>query len=113
VRGSSLDEAGGKYLAMFDAHSNFINLKRIREFMIKSFARSKWSKYLRQCGEDSPNEEFDDFARRVAPLYKDPDYCTWLRALTEFHEIPRYLKYKDEEYRVCCSISLFALTDVL
>jgi len=89
---------------MFDVHNKFINLKRVRELRVKNFLRYRWVKYSKPAGPDESNNglTWEEFSSITATMYKDPDYCTWLQGMHEFHEIPRYMKYRDEEFKVCC-----------
>ena len=94
------EEAGGKYLDLAESHMKFLNLRRLRQCMIKTYVQSQWSRYLKQKEMQHENEilSFAEFARMKEKMFKPLDYISWLKQCSSFDWIPRNVKYKQSDY---------------
>lgn len=101
-------EANGKYIDMCLLHQKFLNMKRLRDHLIKSFVQCRWAKYLTKNKEESSPTNFARFSELESTKYRDPDYVTWMESFYHFDAIPRHLKYRQAEYLVW-NESLFSL----
>ncbi len=93
-------ESGGRYVDMSFLYIKYINLKRVREHRISEYVQEQWRRHCRTAGSGI-NSSLKDFSKQKENDYVDPDYISWLREFAVFDGIPRYLKYKQQDYEVC------------
>eukprot|EP00927_Polykrikos_kofoidii_P070591 TRINITY_DN67011_c0_g1_i1.p1 TRINITY_DN67011_c0_g1~~TRINITY_DN67011_c0_g1_i1.p1 ORF type:complete len:529 (+),score=141.34 TRINITY_DN67011_c0_g1_i1:94-1680(+) len=90
------EEDMGKRVDMHEHFFRFLQIKKIsthrrQRFREQTFARLK---------KKSPDLEANDpiVEQIVEKEYIELDYIEWLKTFDQFHEFPRYCKYKDKEY---------------
>ncbi|VTZ68467.1 splicing factor 3A subunit 3, putative [Plasmodium chabaudi chabaudi] len=85
-------EKKGKYIDMTKHYDEFINIKKVKEFRINMFKKKN---NLNNPGsgkkKNNNTPSLDDF--------KEMDLITYLNNFTRFYYIPRYCKYKNDEYK--------------
>lgn len=90
------EEDLGKRVDMHEHFVKYLNLKKIAaqrrtRFREMTFARMK--KRIPDLEPDDPVVE-----KAVEKEFHELDYIEWLKSFDQFHEIPRYCKYKDKPY---------------
>ena len=107
------EEAGGRFLDLSVVRQVYLNLRKLREYNMKLFIRNQWAKYTKILPSDSANsrEDYDDFTRKRASLFRPMDYVAWLRNFGDFQSIPRCVKYRQDDYLVgSWSLYLYSIT---
>ncbi|ETB60179.1 hypothetical protein YYC_02518 [Plasmodium yoelii 17X] len=84
-------EKKGKYVDMIKHYNEFINIKKIKEFRINMF-KKKYN--LKNPGVEKKNNN-----TIFLNSFKEISLITYLNNFTRFYYIPRYCKYKNEEYK--------------
>jgi splicing factor 3A subunit 3 len=99
-KGFSGDEYGGRCVDLGLSFQEYSNLHRLRDHRIKEFVRHQWVKFLKsnQAKGCTETVDYDEFSRSKSKSFKHVDYVTWLREFHSFENIPRYLKYKQQDY---------------
>lgn len=93
-------EHHGKYIDLHSVYQMFLNMRRLRDHLTKSFVHARWAKYVTQGQADRFESDFASFREVESKNYRDPDYVTWLQTSHKFDTIPRHLKYKQVDYSV-------------
>ena len=67
--------------------------------------QQQWAKYLKnsQSKGISENLVYEDFFKTRSMTFRPLDYVAWLREFDSFENIPRFLKYKQNDYRTYIS----------
>lgn len=86
---------------MNSIHQKFINIKRLRDHLVKSFVQTRWVKHLTKLHTSSNEDILTEFSRMESQKFRDMDYVSWLQVFFQFETIPRYVKYKQSDYSVC------------
>ncbi|CRG96794.1 splicing factor 3A subunit 3, putative [Plasmodium gallinaceum] len=85
-------EKKGKYVDMNKFYNDFINIKRIKEFRLSMFKKKEMARLKKKnLNEKSAFNKTSEF--------KEMDIVTYLHNFTRFYYIPRYCKYRNEEYK--------------
>lgn len=90
------EEDMGKRVDMHEHFVKFINIKKIAShrrarFREMTFARLKKKNPELKRGDEAVEEALNK-------EYIELDYIQWLREFDQFHDIPRYCKYKEKAY---------------
>jgi len=93
-------EANGRFVDMDLVHQKFLNMKRMRDHLVKSFVQARWAKHISKIQKEPDLSNFQEFSERESLKFREPDYVTWLQNFHMFESIPRHLKYKQTEYSV-------------
>ncbi|CAD2103121.1 splicing factor 3A subunit 3, putative [Plasmodium vinckei] len=94
-------EKKGKYVDMTKHYDEFINIKKIKEFRINMFKKKN---NLNNPGSGKNKKEINDGKKKNNNTlslddFKEMDLITYLNNFTRFYYIPRYCKYKNDEYK--------------
>ncbi|ETW18656.1 hypothetical protein PFNF135_02680 [Plasmodium falciparum NF135/5.C10] len=97
-------EKKGKYVDLNKFYNDFINMKKIKEFRISMFKKKEMaSSHNRKRKKTGDNNNNNNNNNNVTTAnineFKEMDYVTYLHNFTRFIYIPRYCKYRNEEYK--------------
>jgi len=95
------EEELGKRVDMYEHFDKFINLKKVSalrrtRFREATYARMKDKLKKRKADELEPDDPAVE--ETVEKEYNELDYIEWLKTFDQFHDIPRYCKYRDKTY---------------
>lgn len=91
------EEDMGRRVDMHDHFSAFTNLKKISKERHKKARNATYARLKKKLPDlqfDEPEVE-EAFQKEFAEL----DYVEWLKTFDQFHEIPRFCKHRDANYR--------------
>lgn len=90
------EEDLGKRVDVHEHFVKFVNLKKITSQRKSSFKDATFARLRKK----TPDLELDDpvVEQTVAKEYHEMDYIEWLKTFDQFHDIPRYCKFKDKIY---------------
>ncbi|SOV14381.1 splicing factor 3A subunit 3, putative [Plasmodium sp. gorilla clade G2] len=96
-------EKKGKYIDLNKFYNDFINMKKIKEFRISMFKKkemaSSHNKKKKKSTDNNNNNNNNNVSVENINEFKEMDYVTYLHNFTRFSYIPRYCKYRNEEYK--------------
>lgn len=90
------EEDLGKHVDMQGIFTKFINIKKIakhRRTRLHEQTYARMKKKIPDLEPDDPKVE-----ETINKEFNELDYIEWLSTFDQFHEIPRYCKYKDKDY---------------
>lgn len=90
------EEELGKRVDMHLHFMKYINLKKISSNRQAKFRDATYARLRKKNPELKADDASVDEA--VQKDYSGLDYIEWLRSFDQFHDIPRYCKYKDKSY---------------
>jgi hypothetical protein len=90
------EEEWGKRLDLNEHFVRFVNMNKITKYRKQRFMEVTFSRMKRK----NPQVTADDplVKATVEKEYVELDYIKWLKEFDQFHEIPRWCKYRDQEY---------------
>jgi hypothetical protein len=90
------EEDMGKRVDMHEFFVKYVNMKKITDYRKKRFREATYARMKRKI-EDL---EIDDPAvdQEIEREYNEVDYVQWLKEFDQFHDIPRYCKYKEKHF---------------
>lgn len=90
------EENLGQRIDLQQNYTGFINLKRLATYRRAKFRASA----IARLRKKNPHLDEDDPAidQALDNEYQEIDYIGWLNEFDQFHEVPRYCKYKHEPY---------------
>jgi len=90
------EEDLGKRVDMNEHFVKFINIKKITAHRKQRGREQIYARLKRK----TPDLEFDDptVDQAMEKEFNELDYVQWLKEFDQFHDIPRYCKYKDSQY---------------
>lgn len=90
------EEDLGKHVDMHQYYLQFINIRRLASYRKAKFRAGA----IARLRKKNPHLDEDDPAidKALEKEYQEIDYITWLQEFDQFHEIPRYVKYRHEPY---------------
>jgi hypothetical protein len=91
------EECRGRYLDLTAHHGSFLNLRKLRDYYQKDFINTMWVKHIKRHGEGGI--DFNSFKAERVSEWHPFDYVSWLKGFTQFESIPRYVKYRQEDYQ--------------
>lgn len=90
------EESTGTRVDLNEHFMRFINLKKLKAHRKNKFREAAFARMKRKNPELEPDDP--DIAQIVDEEYQEVDYITFLKEIDQFHEIPRYCKYKQSDY---------------
>ena len=97
------EENNGRYVDLNSEHQTFLNLRKYQDYLLKQYVQTNWSKYIRNhpdMDSEQASGVFKDFSLAKSATYKPLDYVSWLKHFSDFEGIPRYFKYRQNDYMV-------------
>jgi splicing factor 3A subunit 3 len=91
------EEAHGKFVDLEASHAEYLNLRKLQEYMRKEFVQNQWAKHIKKHPEDMT--DFESFKAANLSQWEPLDYVAWLRSLGNFELIPRIVKYRQSDYK--------------
>lgn len=91
-------EKNGRYVDMSQLYNEFINIRKIKQFRISVF-RKKEIASLKKNNDSLKNGIQNINKKNETNEFKEIDMLKYLNNFTRFSYIPRYCKYKNEEYK--------------
>eukprot|EP00747_Dinoflagellata_sp_TGD_P162439 gnl/TRDRNA2_/TRDRNA2_180057_c0_seq1.p1 gnl/TRDRNA2_/TRDRNA2_180057_c0~~gnl/TRDRNA2_/TRDRNA2_180057_c0_seq1.p1 ORF type:complete len:531 (+),score=148.42 gnl/TRDRNA2_/TRDRNA2_180057_c0_seq1:84-1676(+) len=90
------EEDGGKRVDLHSMFSQYLNLKKVSAHRKTRIREATFTRMKRK----NPDLEPDDpsIEEAVNKEVGELDYITWLKEFDQFHDLPRYAKYKEKEY---------------
>lgn len=89
------EEGKGRFCDLTSQHGRYLNLKKLREYLQREFVNGLWTKHIKR-GEYECS--FESFKAEKLLSWTPLDYVTWLKTFDRFEFIPRYIKYRQEDY---------------
>merc|ERR1712232_1317480 len=90
------EEDLGKRVDMHEHFDKYINLKKIATHRKLRFREMAFARLKRKTPDLEPDDPIVE--EIVQKEYHELDYIMWLKTFDQFHEIPRYSKYKEKAY---------------
>jgi hypothetical protein len=90
------EEDTGKKVDMHKIYSDFINMKKLATNRKTRFKNELFARMKRKDPNLKPDDKSVEEA--VKKEYNELDYITWLKSFDQFHDTPRYCKYKEKVY---------------
>jgi len=90
------EEDLGKRVDMHEHYVRYVNIKKITNKRKHSFREETFVRMRKK----TPDLEIDDpiVDQEIERTYNEMDYVLWLKEFDQFHDVPRYCKYKEREY---------------
>jgi len=90
------EEDVGRRVDMHEHFVRYVNIKKIAVLRRHQFREATFARMKRR----TPDLEADDpiVNETVEKEYHELDYIGWLKSFDQFHDIPRYSKYKEKDY---------------
>ncbi|CAA9987517.1 splicing factor 3A subunit 3, putative [Plasmodium knowlesi strain H] len=93
-------ERKGKYVDMHKFYSDFVNMKKIKNYRMSVYRKKELaSQKKRNSTENEKRKNSSKGVKINEGEFKEMDLVTYLHNFTRFYYIPRYCKYKNEEYK--------------
>ncbi|KMZ81075.1 splicesome-associated protein [Plasmodium vivax India VII] len=93
-------ERKGKYVDMQKFYDDFVNMKKVKQFRVNIFRKKELaSQKKRNSAEKEKGKSSSKGGRPNEGEFKEMDLVTYLHNFTRFYYIPRYCKYRNEEYK--------------
>mmetsp|Transcript_47986 Transcript_47986/g.133850 ORF Transcript_47986/g.133850 Transcript_47986/m.133850 type:complete len:530 (+) Transcript_47986:122-1711(+) len=90
------EEELGKRVDMQAHFNKFLNIKKLANYRAQRFREVTYARMKRKAADLEPDDPAVEEA--VSKDFNEIDYVEWLKTFDQFHEIPRYCKYKDRPY---------------
>lgn len=90
------EEDMGKRVDMHEHFDKFVNIKKLATHRKLRFREMAFARLKRKTPDLEPDDPIVD--EIVQKEYHELDYIQWLKTFDQFHELPRYSKYKDKTY---------------
>jgi hypothetical protein len=90
------EEDLGKRVDMHEWFNKYVNLKKIANHRKLRFREMAFARLKRKTPDLEPDDPIVE--EIVQKEYHELDYIAWLKTFDQFHEIPRYCKYKEKAY---------------
>mmetsp|Transcript_106196 Transcript_106196/g.331283 ORF Transcript_106196/g.331283 Transcript_106196/m.331283 type:complete len:531 (+) Transcript_106196:56-1648(+) len=105
------EEDFGRRVDMHEHFVRYVNIKKISVHRKNHFQEATFARLKRR----TPDLELDDplVKETVEKEYHELDYIGWLKAFDQFHDLPRYCKYREKEYTGYLEAIIAYLRDVL
>ncbi|ANQ07524.1 Splicesome-associated protein [Plasmodium coatneyi] len=94
-------EKKGKYVDMHKFYSDFVNMKKIKNFRVSVYRKKELAsqKKRNSTEKEKGGKNSSKGGKLNEGEFKEMDLVTYLHNFTRFYYIPRYCKYKNEEYK--------------
>lgn len=90
------EEEMGKRVDMHAIFLEFLNLKKIRTHRKNKAREATFARLKKKDPKLTPDDpEVDEVFNKE---FAEMDYIEWLKSFDQFHEVPRYCKYKEKSY---------------
>merc|ERR1719291_642477 len=86
----------GKKVDMNSIFSDFVNIKKLATYRKTRFREELFARMKRKDKGLKPDDPSVEQA--VIKEYNETDYIGWLKSFDQFHDIPRYCKYREKVY---------------
>lgn len=90
------EEELGKKVDMNSIFSDFVNIKKLATYRKTRFREELFARMKRKDKGLKPDDPSVEQA--VTKEYNEIDYIGWLKSFDQFHDIPRYCKYREKVY---------------
>jgi len=90
------EEDLGKRIDMHEHFVKYLNIKKVSALRKLRFREATVTRMKRKTPELEPDDPIVD--QTVEKEYSELDYIEWLRTFDQFHDIPRYCKYREKAY---------------
>lgn len=90
------EEEYGKRIDLHEHYVKFINLQKLRVLRRKKFEDATFTRMKRKAPELEPDDP--SVKEEINKEYNELDYIDYLKTFDQFHDIPRYCKYKEKAY---------------
>lgn len=91
------EEDLGKRVDMHAIFVQYLNLKKIKANRITKFREATFARLKKKSPDLEPDDPLVD--QTVEKEFHEPDYIEWLKSFDQFHDLPRFCKYKDRPYQ--------------
>ncbi|EUD68070.1 hypothetical protein C922_01682 [Plasmodium inui San Antonio 1] len=97
-------ERKGKYVDMHRFYDHFVNIKKVKNFRVSVYRKKELASQKKRNSAEKETEK----GKKSYPSkggksnegeFKEMDLVTYLHNFTRFYYIPRYCKYRNEEYK--------------
>lgn len=90
------EEDFGRRVDMHEHFIKYINIKKVTAQRKQKFREATFARMRKR----TPDLELDDpiVEEAMAKEYHELDYIEWLKTFDQFHDIPRYCKYREKDY---------------
>ncbi|KJP87469.1 hypothetical protein AK88_02901 [Plasmodium fragile] len=93
-------ERKGKYVDMHKFYHDFVNIKKIKNFRVSVYRKKDLASQKKKgIAEKDKGKNSSKGGKSNEGEFKEMDLVTYLHNFTRFYYIPRYCKYKNEEYK--------------
>merc|ERR1712151_406267 len=90
------EEELGKRVDMNEHFVKYLNIKKIANHRRTRFREETFARMKRKTPDLEPDDPLVE--QTVSKEFNELDYIEWLKTFDQFHEIPRYCKYKEKSY---------------
>lgn len=90
------EEDMGKRVDMNEHFVKYLNIKKIRSHRTQRFREQTFARLKRKTPDLEPDDPIVE--QTIQEEFHEIDYIQWLKDFDQFHDIPRYCKYKAAEY---------------
>jgi len=90
------EEDFGKRVDMHEIFVKYLNNKKISAHRKQRFQEQTYARLKKKNPELTADD--DEVKEAMDSEFHELDYIQWLGSFDQFHEIPRYCKYKEKEY---------------
>lgn len=90
------EEDLGRRVDMHEHFVKYVNIKKIAAHRRTRFRDMTFARMKRRTPDLEPDDPIVE--QTVAKEYHEIDYIGWLKAFDQFHDIPRYCKYRESAY---------------
>merc|ERR1719401_1393186 len=90
------EEELGKRVDMNEHFVKYLNIKKIANHRRTRFREETYARMKRKTPDLEPDDPIVE--QTVSKEFNELDYIEWLKTFDQFHDVPRYCKYKDNSY---------------
>uniref|UniRef100_A0A7S3TS17 Matrin-type domain-containing protein n=1 Tax=Strombidinopsis acuminata TaxID=141414 RepID=A0A7S3TS17_9SPIT len=90
------EEEFGKRIDLHEHYTKYLNIKKIATMRRSKFRDATFTRMKRKAPELEPDDPTVEEA--INKDFNELDYIEWLKTFDQFHDIPRYCKYKEKSY---------------
>mmetsp|Transcript_43863 Transcript_43863/g.95799 ORF Transcript_43863/g.95799 Transcript_43863/m.95799 type:complete len:531 (-) Transcript_43863:78-1670(-) len=90
------EEDYGKRVDLIEHYNKYMNIKKLATIRRNQFRDATFTRMKRKAPELEPDDPTVEEA--IVKEFNELDYIEWLKAFDQFHDLPRYCKYKEKAY---------------